>query len=131
MDQRPFQRVWEVKAIFIKIRCAFAFFTCKVLLSKGYLRCDDVSVSADGERVWGFLCFLIFSVLILNMINIWGAWVAQAVKCLTLGFGSDHDIRVVRSSPALDSVLSAGSAGDCLSSSLCPSCLCPFSKINF
>ena len=26
----------------------------------------------------------------------WGAWVAQLVKCLTLGFGSSHDFRVVR-----------------------------------
>ena len=28
-----------------------------------------------------------------------GAWVAQSIKCPTLGFGSDHDLRVVRLSP--------------------------------
>ena len=33
-------------------------------------------------------------------------WVAQLVECSTLDFGSDHDPRVVRSSPALDSELS-------------------------
>ena len=31
---------------------------------------------------------------------------AQSVKHLTLGFGSDHGLRVVRSGPALGSVLS-------------------------
>ena len=40
---------------------------------------------------------------------VWGAWVAQLVKLLTLDFGSDHDPRVMRSSPALDSVLSGDS----------------------
>ena len=24
----------------------------------------------------------------------WGTWVAQSVKCLTLGFSSGHDLRV-------------------------------------
>ena len=24
----------------------------------------------------------------------WGAWVSQSVKCLTLGFGSGHDLTV-------------------------------------
>ena len=38
--------------------------------------------------------------------NSWGAWLAQSVKCLTLDFGSDHDLRVVRLSPASGSVLS-------------------------
>ena len=33
-----------------------------------------------------------------------GAWVAQSVKCLTLDFGSAHDLTVVRSG----SVLSVG-----------------------
>ena len=28
-----------------------------------------------------------------------GTWVAQLVKCLTLDFGSGHDLRVMRSSP--------------------------------
>jgi len=29
-----------------------------------------------------------------------GAWVAQSVRHLTLDFGSGHDLRVMRSSPA-------------------------------
>lgn len=33
-----------------------------------------------------------------------GVWVAQPVKCLTLGFSSDHDLRVARLSPTSDSV---------------------------
>ena len=33
-----------------------------------------------------------------------GAWVAQSVKFLTLGFGLGHDFRVIRSSPAWGSV---------------------------
>jgi len=36
--------------------------------------------------------------------------VAQSVKCPTLGFGSGHDLRMVRSSPTSGSVLSAESA---------------------
>ena len=28
-----------------------------------------------------------------------GTWMAQLVKCLTLGFNSGHDLGVVRSSP--------------------------------
>ena len=36
--------------------------------------------------------------------------VAQSVKCLTLGFGSGHDSRVVRSSPEAGSTLSSESA---------------------
>ena len=35
----------------------------------------------------------------------WGAWVAQSVKCPTLDFGSGHYLRILRSSPTLDSVL--------------------------
>ena len=41
-----------------------------------------------------------------------GIWVAQYVKCPTLGFGSSHDLRAVRSSSAWDSALSVESAGD-------------------
>ena len=33
------------------------------------------------------------------------AWVAQLAKCLILDFGSGHDLRVKKSSPALDSTL--------------------------
>ena len=36
--------------------------------------------------------------------NLGGTWVAQSVKCLTLGFGSGHDLRVVGSSSTLGSV---------------------------
>lgn len=38
-----------------------------------------------------------------------GAWVTQLVGCLTLGFGSGPDLRVVRFSPALGAELSAES----------------------
>ena len=39
-----------------------------------------------------------------------GTWVVQAVKCPTLGFNSGHDLRVMRLSPRLDSMLSMESA---------------------
>ena len=35
----------------------------------------------------------------------WGTWVAQSVKHVTLDLGSGHDLRVMRSSPTLGSVL--------------------------
>ena len=35
-----------------------------------------------------------------------GAWVAQSVTRLTLGFGSGHDLMVIKSSPALGSEFS-------------------------
>ena len=44
----------------------------------------------------------------------WGAWVAQSVKHLTLDLSSGHDLRVVRSSPGLGSVLSMEPAYDSL-----------------
>lgn len=60
-----------------------------------------------------------------------GAWGAQSVECLTRGFGSGHDMRVVRSSPMCDSALRGESAWDSLSHSLQPSCSCSLSqKIN-
>ena len=43
--------------------------------------------------------------------NPWGAWVAQLVGPLTLGFGSGCNLGVVGSSPALCSALRAESAG--------------------
>lgn len=49
-----------------------------------------------------------------------GTWVVQSVECSTLGFGSGHDLRVVRSDLALGSILSLESASNSLS--LCPSC---------
>jgi len=39
------------------------------------------------------------------MISPWGAWVAQSVKHPAVDFGSGHDLRVVRSSPASGSML--------------------------
>ena len=29
-----------------------------------------------------------------KMLYTWGTWVAQLAKCPTLGFGSDHDLKV-------------------------------------
>ena len=45
-----------------------------------------------------------------------GTWVAQSVKCLTLGFGSGCDLRVLRSSPTAG--LHA-QGGVCLAFSVC------------
>ena len=39
-----------------------------------------------------------------------GTWVAQLVKCWTLGFGSGQYLRMVRSSPKLGSALTVESA---------------------
>ena len=41
---------------------------------------------------------------------LWGVGVAQLVKPLTLDFSSDHDLRVMRLSPASSSMLSEESA---------------------
>ena len=46
-----------------------------------------------------------------------------AVRQLTLGFGSDHDLGVVRSSPVSGSTLSWESAWESISLALCPSSL--------
>ena len=51
---------------------------------------------------------------------------AQSVKCLTLDFGSDHDLRVMRLSPALGSELSGESTSSSPSASL-SSCVCSLS----
>uniref|UniRef100_A0A452UX66 Tubulin/FtsZ 2-layer sandwich domain-containing protein n=1 Tax=Ursus maritimus TaxID=29073 RepID=A0A452UX66_URSMA len=51
-----------------------------------------------------------------------GTWVARFVKCPTLDFGSAHDLRVVRSSPALGLTLGMEPARNLLS----PFSLCPF-----
>ena len=60
-----------------------------------------------------------------------GAWVAQSVKCPTLGFNSGHDLRVMELSPIPGSVLGGKSAcgfSFSLSLSLCPSpCSLPLS----
>lgn len=46
-----------------------------------------------------------------------GPLAAQSVECLTLDFGSGHDLRAVRSSLASGSMLSRESARDSLSPS--------------
>ena len=53
------------------------------------------------------------------------AWVAQSVKRTTLDFGSGHDLKVLRSSPALGSALSVKPDKDSYSPSPSP---CPLSK---
>ena len=52
-----------------------------------------------------------------NIINIfffkatdWDTWVPESVELPTLDFGSDHDLRVMRSSLVLGSIVSAESA---------------------
>ena len=44
-------------------------------------------------------------VFALKITKLWGAWVAQLVKCPTLDFGSGHDLRVMGSSLVLGSTL--------------------------
>ena len=48
----------------------------------------------------------------------WGTWMVQSVKCLTLDFGSGHDLTIVGLSPALGSALSMEPAWNSLSLSL-------------
>ena len=48
----------------------------------------------------------------------WGTWVAQSVKRPAFDFGSGHDLRVVRSTPMLGSVLCGESAEDYFSLTL-------------
>ena len=54
-------------------------------------------------------------VFALKITKLWGAWVAQLVKCPTLDFGSGHDLRVMELSHELGSALSMESAWDSLS----------------
>ena len=44
-----------------------------------------------------------------------GAWVFQSIECLTLDFGSGHDLTVVGLSPTWDSLLSVEPSWDSLS----------------
>ena len=53
----------------------------------------------------------------LESVSLRGAHVAQLVKCLTLDFSSGQDLRVLRWSPALGSVLGPETAWDSLSAS--------------
>ena len=41
-----------------------------------------------------------------HLCGLWGAWVAQLVECLTLGFSSGHDLKVMELSPVTGSTLS-------------------------
>ena len=43
-----------------------------------------------------------------------GSWVMQSVKCLTLGFGSGHDLMIFGSSPASGFMLSSESTWNSL-----------------
>ena len=36
----------------------------------------------------------VIKMLISKIFKDWGAWMAQSVECLTLGFSSGHDLRV-------------------------------------
>ena len=56
-------------------------------------------------------------------------WVAQLNKCLTLGFCTGHDLRVLRLSTELGSEVCRGGLGFSLPLSLCPSPP-PLSQIN-
>lgn len=56
-----------------------------------------------------------------------GDWVAQLVKCQTLGFSLGHTLRVVGLSPVSGSILSAESAWDSLLFSLPPLISCDLS----
>ena len=68
---------------------------------------------------------LIGFIVLKNCIK-WGAWVAQSVECMTLGFSLGHDLGVMGSRPTIGSVLSRESAWGSLSPSAPPSraCLC-------
>ena len=59
-----------------------------------------------------------------------GALGGDSAKRPALGFSSSRDLRVVRLSLVLGSMLTAESARDSLSLSFCPSRLCALSKIN-
>ena len=54
--------------------------------------------------------------------NLCGAWVAKLGKCLTLGFGSSHDLRVLGLSPV--------SASEFITESACPSLSAPPSPLS-
>ena len=58
------------------------------------------------------------------------AWMAHSVELLTLDFVSDHDLVVMKWSPALSSRLSVESAWDSLSPSSLPLPLLVFSLSN-
>ena len=63
----------------------------------------QVKIDSDLKR------YIFKSLLDIRKNSTRGAWIAQMVKCLILDFGSGHDLRVVRSSPMLCSMLSAES----------------------
>ena len=45
-------------------------------------------------------CSLHTAVLVIHSFKLWGGWVAQSVKHLTLDFSSGHDSRVMGSNPS-------------------------------
>ena len=70
---------------------------------------------------------LVIRILVLG--NTWGLGV-KLVKHPTLGFSSSDDLRVMRSSPTLDFMVSMDSAWDSLSPSASPTHAFSLSKIN-
>ena len=69
-------------------------------------------------RPWANNNFLVSFFYLQKWDNNKGAWVAQSVGHLALGFGSGHDLLVVGSSPASGSLYSVESASDSVSLSL-------------
>ena len=67
------------------------------------------------------LQILIVTITISLKMVYWGCWVAQSVKCLTPNFGSDYDLRVMRSSLTSGSMLGMEFASDSLFPSFGPS----------
>ena len=74
--------------------------------------------------ILGYNCSLFFGIMIprleisFQIIRWRGAWVAQSVKCPSLGFSSGHDLTVLSSSPMSGSVLTGRSLLGILSLSL-------------
>ena len=77
--------------------------------------CARVCVRDIG---WGVSGKMVLQIQTLRNPMPGGTWVAQSVECLTLDFGSGHDLMVVRSSPTSGSILTAWSLLGILSLSL-------------
>ena len=62
-----------------------------------------------------------YSIWILEY-EVWGAWVARSVKCLTLDFSSGHDLTILEFEPQVGLCTNSPQpAWDSVSPSLCPS----------
>ena len=64
-----------------------------------------------NAQLTGAMCekTLVTRVSVFKQCVVWGSWVAQLMEHPTLGLGSGHDLRVVRSSLMWGSLLSMGS----------------------